>query len=271
MSTACTPASGAQFPIGTSTVTCTATDAAAQTGTCNFAVRVFPVQLSLKKFQSIGDSLTEGENGLPFQPSFLDPPNSYPSKLRGLLDAAFPSQGIVLANRGISGQRIEQTLDLLSGNLANDRPEIVMLLGGFNNLILPCHDGIPISDPGCDAAIEFLEDTLREVVHEAKRFSSVRYVLVSTLTPPGPIAANAQNDRRINRAAIIEVNSRIRAAALAEGALIIETYQAFLGHEAEYTSIDGVHLRPAGYQAIADLFFAKIVSTVPQSNSFSIR
>lgn len=267
----CTAVTGSAFPIGTSTVTCTATDAAAQSASCTFAVRVFPVQLSLKKFQAIGDSLTEGENGLPFQPSFIDSANSYPTKLRTLLDAAFPSQGIVVANRGVNGQRIEQTLDLLPGNLASDRPEVVMLLGGYNNLTSPCQLGITTANPGCDTAVEFVEDTLREVVRLAKRNASVRYVLVGTLTPSGPVASNAQRDLRIDPSAITEVNNRIRAAAIAEGALMVETYAAFVGREAQYTSIDGVHLTPAGYQAIADLFFAKIVSIVPQSNSLAVR
>jgi hypothetical protein len=37
----CAPASGSCFPIGTTTVTCTATDAAGNTATCSFAVLTF--------------------------------------------------------------------------------------------------------------------------------------------------------------------------------------------------------------------------------------
>ena len=39
----CTPASGSTFPVGTTTVTCTATDAAGNTGTGSFTVTVTPV------------------------------------------------------------------------------------------------------------------------------------------------------------------------------------------------------------------------------------
>jgi hypothetical protein len=39
----CTPASGSTFPVGTTTVTCTATDAAGNTGTASFTVTVTPV------------------------------------------------------------------------------------------------------------------------------------------------------------------------------------------------------------------------------------
>jgi hypothetical protein len=40
---ACVPPSGTVFPIGTSTVTCTATDASGNTATCSFSVRIFNV------------------------------------------------------------------------------------------------------------------------------------------------------------------------------------------------------------------------------------
>ena len=39
----CNPASGSTFPVGTTTVTCTATDAAGNTGTASFTVTVTPV------------------------------------------------------------------------------------------------------------------------------------------------------------------------------------------------------------------------------------
>lgn len=271
VTTTCAPASGAAFPLGTNTVTCVATDAAAQTASCVFAVRVTGTQIGVKKFETLGDSLTEGENGLPFQISVIDATNAYPTKLRTLLDGAFPGQGIVVANRGLNGQRIEQTLEQLPAYLAADRPEVVLLLGGFNNLTLPCHYGITTAAANCDAAVEFVEDTLRECIRLIKRTASVRYVFVGTLTPPGPVAPNAARDLRIDPSAIAEVNSRIRFTALIEGAVLVDTYAAFLGNEPDYTSIDGLHLRPLGYQAIADVFFARILATVPQTSTAFVR
>jgi HYR domain len=41
VTTQCTPASGSTFPVGTSTVTCTATDTSGNTATCSFTVAVF--------------------------------------------------------------------------------------------------------------------------------------------------------------------------------------------------------------------------------------
>jgi lysophospholipase L1-like esterase len=56
----------------------------------------------------------------------------------------------------------------------------------------------------------------------------------------------------------------------AEGAVLVDSYGKFVGHEAEYVNVDGLHLRPAGYQALADSFFAAIRATVPQTPLFGI-
>src|SRR5581483_5077593 len=41
VTTSCTPPSGSTFPVGTSTVTCTATDTSGNTASCSFTVTVF--------------------------------------------------------------------------------------------------------------------------------------------------------------------------------------------------------------------------------------
>lgn len=270
VATVCMPASGAQFPVGSTTVSCVATDSAAQTASCSFTVRVTAPLIGVKKFQSVGDSLTLGENGLPIQISFIDDPNSYPTKLRTLLEGAFPGQGITLSNRGVGGQFVNQTKDALPAYLA-ERPEAVMLLAGYNDLTLPCHVPTTVANADCDLAVETVEDVLRECIQIIKRTSSVRHVFISLLTPPGPVSATATRDLRIHSSAIQALNNRIVAMAALEGATVVDSYTPFVGREAEYVSIDGLHLRAAGYQAIADAFFAKILTIVPQSNPTFVR
>src|SRR5262249_3010878 len=61
MSVACNPPSGSTFPIGTTTVTCTATDAAGNMSSCSFTVGTFDVCLqddSLSSTVLIWNSLT---------------------------------------------------------------------------------------------------------------------------------------------------------------------------------------------------------------------
>lgn len=273
VSVTCSPASGASFPLGSTPVSCVAIDAAGASASCAFTVHVTGVQLGVKKFEAIGDSLTEGENGIP-QARFTDEPNSYPTKLSLHLEADFPGQGIVVFNRGLGGQRFDGplgTLELLPGYLATDTPDAVLVVGGYNHLVVPCHFGTRADDPDCAIAVEHAEDALRDVIRFAKTWPGVRYVFVSTLTPPGPIAADAAIDRRIDPSAIADMNERVRFSTALEGGILVDTFAAFVGHEAEYVSVDGLHLRPAGYQTIADLFYARILAIVPQSGALRLR
>ena len=265
VNTSCSQSSGATFPLGTTSVSCTASDAQARQAACSFKVTLTGVGLAVKKFETLGDSLTEGENGINARPSVVDPANSYPTKLQTALDAEFPGQGIVVINRGEGGRRVEYTRDKLTEYLAADRPEAVLLLTGYNNLTNPCFPGLADTIP-CEAAVDDVVFGVRDCIREAKESPvGVKYVFVSTLTPSGPVAPNAFRDRRIAIETIREVNRRISLVAAAERVTLVDTYNFFVGHEAEYVSIDGLHLRPAGYQAIANAFFAAIKATVPQT------
>src|SRR6516165_1704405 len=64
LNTSCLPVSGASFPIGTNTVTCTTSDAKARTASCTFSVVVLPQpKLAVTSFLAFGDSVTWGEDG----------------------------------------------------------------------------------------------------------------------------------------------------------------------------------------------------------------
>jgi hypothetical protein len=66
---ACSPESGAEFPVGTTGVECIATDALKRTATCSFSVFVAPSpappRLRLNRILAFGDSITVGENITP--------------------------------------------------------------------------------------------------------------------------------------------------------------------------------------------------------------
>ena len=62
----CSPGSGSNFPIGTTEVTCTATDSLSRTGTCAFNVTINKLPtLSKTKYLAYGDSITAGEVTFP--------------------------------------------------------------------------------------------------------------------------------------------------------------------------------------------------------------
>ena len=263
VNTTCSPASGTTFPLGATPVTCTARDAQSREASCSFNVTLNGFALSAKKFDAIGDSLTAGENGLP---SVVDPPNSYPTKLQALLDAYYPGQGMTVLNRGESGQRIERTEELIPNIVTTDRPDAVLLLGGYNNLTMPCPPG-QANTQACRDAIDFVAVYTRDCIRRVKETTvGVKYIFVSTLTPPGPTGG-----KRIDKDAVIEVNRRVRQYIASERATLVDSHPVFVGHEAEYVSPDGLHLNPAGYQALADTFFGVIRNTIPQTPTLRLR
>jgi lysophospholipase L1-like esterase len=267
VTTTCTPASGDSFPLGTTPVNCAATDAQSRQATCSFKVTMTALTIAVTTYDTVGDSFTEGENGR-LALSLLDTPNAYPTKLQGLFDLTYPGQGIRVINRGISGWPVERTVVELPGDLALDHPGAVLLLSGFNNLLNGCGNG-STGTSDCRNALTAVEFGIRDCIHESKEFG-VPYVFVSTLTPQGPVLPGASHDRRISNDAIIQANARIRQVTAAEGATLVDPYPLFLGREAEYVDTDGLHLRPAGYQVLADTFFAAIRATVPQTPQSSI-
>jgi lysophospholipase L1-like esterase len=257
----CNPASGAQFPLGTTPVSCSASDTQARTASCSFQVTLTGFTLAAARFDAFGDSLTEGEVGRPnIVLPFVDPPNAYPTRLQAAFDDTYPGQGIIVINRGLSGDSSEATESKMRQFLPVDRPDAALLLSGYNDLTQPCSPGQAGSGP-CNSAIDKVANTLRSCLRRVKEANvGVRFTFLSGLTPPGPKGSN-----RIDGAAIVQVNDRLRQVAAGEGAVFVDSYAAFVGHEAEYVNVDGLHLRPAGYQALADTFFAAIKATVPQT------
>lgn len=257
----CSPSSGSSFVLGTTPVNCSASDAQARTVSCAFNVTLTGFSLAAARFDSFGDSLTEGEVGRPnIVVPFIDPPNAYPTRLQAAFDDTYPGQGIVVINRGLSGDSVEATESKMRQFLPVDRPDAALLLSGYNDLTGPCSPGQGGSGP-CASAIDKVANTLRSCLRRVREANAgVRYTFLSSLTPPGPRGSN-----RIDGGAIVQANGRIRQVAAGEGAVFVDSYAAFVGHEADYVNVDGLHLRPAGYQALADSFFAAIKATVPQT------
>src|SRR5690349_4704679 len=165
---------------------------------------------------------------------------------------------MTVINRGESGQRIEKTEESIPKIVATDRPDAVLLLGGYNNLTMPCATGLA-NTQACRDAIDFVAVYTRDCIRRVKETNvGVKYIFVSTMTPPGP-----SGGKRIDKDAIIEVNRRVRQYIASERATLVDSHPVFVGHEAEYVSADGLHLNPAGYQALAETFFAVIRTTVP--------
>jgi lysophospholipase L1-like esterase len=264
VNTTCSPASGASFPLGTTSVNCAASDAQARQATCSFKVTLKGMSLAVTTYDAFGDSLTQGETGRPniVVPQFIDTPNSYPTKLQASFDATYPGQAKVI-NQGNGGDTVETTLAKIKQRVPVDRPGAVLLLAGFNNLTNVCATGLS-NTKACGDAIDQVKFGIRDCMRAVKEANAgVKYTFVSTLTPPGASGSN-----RIDPNAIVQANAKLGPTIAAEGGILVDSYAAFVGHESTYVNVDGLHLQPAGYQALADTFFASIQKTIPQTPLF---
>jgi lysophospholipase L1-like esterase len=147
--------------MGSTAVTCTATDAVGRTASCSFAVSVVPPppRLGVTTILAFGDSITEGEVpeagefGVRIRTVMKD--KAYPADLAILLAQRYSAQGatrldalcfddpspsavsgIVVVNAGCLGEAAATpgTLARLDEKLAIYHPDVVLLLEGINDL-----------------------------------------------------------------------------------------------------------------------------------------
>jgi lysophospholipase L1-like esterase len=228
-------------------------------------------KIGVTKYLAYGDSVTEGQNGLPgLAIDIVDVPNAYPTKLQALLEASFPGQGTTVVNHGSGGEPVEKGAFELRDVLVREKPGALLLIDGYNNLLGDCAERDHGTDltPRCHDEIDIVAGKMREMVRIA-RGAGVAYVFVGTLTPPGPYEGNITN-RRIIPAAVTRTNAKLLLQLPGEGAVVVDLYPLFLGHEAEYTGPDGLHLDPPGNQVIAEAFFAAIKNTIPKTSASAV-
>ena len=258
----CSRSSGSTFPLGQTTVTCTATDSQSRSATCSMAVTLTHQQLSLTRYLAFGDSITEGQNGRPFI-AFVDTANAYPTFLQTFFSERIPSQQITVVNAGRGGERVADpaTDRRLKDEIARHQPEVLLLLHGINDI----NNG---------ASSQTVANALRDHIRTARE-RGVAYVFISTLTPVAPDVCTFPNPGDPRCRALDtppgqpqEVNERIRAMVGGTDAHLVDPYDEFVARRREYIDTDGLHLSPAGNRALATAFWDRIVSVVPAAQLF---
>lgn len=249
----CTRQSGSQFAVGTTPVQCTATDAAASWTSCVFSVTVTALvpRLTRTRFLAFGDSMTSGEITVPAGTSsagqhigfIVVPAASYPTQLATQLRARYTDQAsaIQVINSGVPGEWAQDGFKRLPGVMRSVLPEAVLLLEGYNDLGATGSAGIT-------AAIIALDGMAKEVRNRGAR------LFIATLPPPGAGA------KGIPASQVILLNDRIRTLAAGEGAVLVDAFSEISKDVPRYVGVDGLHLTEAGYQRLAEIFFAAIRS-----------
>lgn len=247
---ACTPVSGQVFPIGTTTVACTATDAAASIAGCTFPLVVAaPPELTRTNFMAFGDSITAGEvtvpvaargseHGPPLDRQVIVPTAAYPTVLERMLTGRYVAQQVQVVNEGRPGESAGDAEPRLLRALEVDRPEAVLLLMGYNDL-------------GSSARRLRAIATMERMAKDVRGYGA--RLFLATLTPPVP-----GRSRAIDTSAIVAYNDDIRILAAGEGAVLIDLYEAMLPNASAWIGVDGLHPTEAGYAFIAESFYAAV-------------
>ena len=239
VTTTCTPQSGSQFPVGSSTVICEARDARIQVASCSFAVAVTaPPRLTATRFLAFGDSLTEGVHSV--SPTFLivSPSWSYPFQLQNRLVAQYRLQTPVVINEGVAGELasvdgVRRFRSVLQAN----RPDVVLLMEGTNDLLF--------GETGASNAINALSAMIREAKSQGIR------IALSTVPPQ-----RAGGRRDAVAGSIPGFNDRIRALAASEGIPLVEVFNGMTGDNS-LIGPDDLHMTDRGYEIMADIYLER--------------
>ena len=265
LTTTCVPASGSVFEVGSTSVTCTATDADRRVSSCVFTVSVtLAPRLNVTRFAAFGDSITWGEDGtfavtttalqelIPRKRVQLVG-HEYPTDLLASLRARYTTQAGTLAvlNAGNPGERVgdPDTLTRFSTSVLSGGYQALLLMEGANDLYDEYY--------GSAEAEGLALANLRTIVERAKGAGLA--VFLATIPPEDPFKC-VPICRGMASALVAPFNTRLRALAAAEGVALVDVNQAF-GGDGSLLSTDGLHPNASGYQRIADTFFQAIVST----------
>lgn len=255
MTATCTPASGATFSAGITAVSCRATDSAAQTASCSFAVTVTrPPQISATRYVAFGDSLTEGKQSTVagFLMNFFP---SYPDVLGQSLSSRYEDQSLAVDNEGLGGELTASGVKRLPGVLASYHPEVLLLLEGANDLLAKR-----------SAAIPTIVSNLQTMVRTAK--ASRVQVLIATLPPQ-----NLSGKRGYAAESVPPLNTQIADLARREAVPLVDLYAGFPPDISGVVGPDGLHLTTEGYSLVAQIFYTRIVGLfeLPPSAAFAGR
>ena len=247
----CSPSSGSMFPIGQTTVACTATDALSRQAGCQFSVTVTRApQLQRVRFLAFGDSVTAGEITFPGSTAFgptsgkqvIVPAAAYPTVLLRLLQSrySFQADTLVVANHGLGGEKAINARDRYFASMAAVRPDVVLLWHG--------HNDIP---GGLDGAASSAASEMRTMVIDARGRGA--RVFIAT-----PLPGRPGGNRTISDFFLLDYANRMRDIAAREGAVLVDMYSLLRPDVNRYIGVDGLHPNEAGYTRIAELWFEAI-------------
>jgi lysophospholipase L1-like esterase len=243
VSITCSTTSGSPFAVGATAVTCEARDAGGQAASCGFNVMVRPPPtLRHSSYMAFGDSLTEGVVSLSSTFLTVDLPASYPTVLRNLLRARYPTQSLTVINAGNAGELASgEGIRRVGSTLSANQPEVLLLMEGTNDLLF--------QQRGIEPALTALEAMMAEA--EARNIR----VCLATIPPQRP---GGFPDRSIVAGIIPGFNDQVRALAARRNAILVDVY-AGMKDDLSLLGRDNLHPTPRGYEVMASIFEEALV------------
>ncbi len=217
-----------------------------------------PQALGATRFMAFGDSITAGVLSEIFEGMFLaDEAGSYPTLLRNGLNHYHAPQAFTVFNEGSPGETARNGIDRLPGRLDQQRPQVLMLLEGINDL-------------NFGASIEQTAANVHHMVQTARLFNCT--VLLATMPqtyysfdPGGP--NRPPRERHNSTEKIVPYNNELkRLVAGMQNVHVVDLYAAF-GNNRAFMGDDGLHPSPAGYQRMAETFYNSIRAVFPVRGS----
>jgi lysophospholipase L1-like esterase len=172
----------------------------------------------------------------------------YPERLRGLLQARYPSQFFQVQNEGVPGECASRPCGPQTsgqGRLPtslNAAQDVVVILQGVNDL----NAGVSVPD---------IISALTSMISSAR--NAGKLVVISTLTPVKPREDNGLF--KAVPARIAELNAAIESMKASLGVPRVDMTAAFGAGYAALLSPDGLHPNAAGYQRMAEAIRDKLV------------
>ena len=184
---------------------------------------------------ALGDSLTLGYRTL--DPYALDSRAPYPAQLEALLRSRFKGQTqAFVINAGVNGDNTDGMLWRLRQTAATEKSEVVVILGGINDL-------------GTAKDPELVMENLMKLYALCREIGATP--VACTLTPT-----------RLTSPSLRRLNELIRAHATEKGVVLADLFPGLADMEGnlrkEYSD-DGVHLTAAGYGMVAKIILETLI------------
>ena len=216
-----------------------------------------PPTLKVSRILAFGDSITEGVDSPP--PAFdilawnlslaAGRTQSYPYKLKALIEARYTGQTISVFNGGWAGRQAREDVERFGQALSEGKPDLVLLLEGANDLNAALAPG-----EGINARTASIVNALEDMVRDAAARGIP--VLIATQTPQrpgGPKAWGVDLQPRFNET--------LRAMAVKKNVPVVE----FADLPLSFIGQDGLHPSEPGYQRMAELWLDAIKSRYEQA------